>query len=318
VSPASKRPSRGAEELSQLLSPLVQLEIASIGAIESAAPREADAEYVMLLMGTKIGKQASVEQMNTLLRRVGAKETEGGGLAEPMLHLQTLALQKTSTTAMLQAMRLVEETLVARYRDTVPKLRGLERRALQQVLDRTVTHWMILIAHVAQRKDGDSSHADLLPFPLSSYFASPEDRVCMRCLFDRPGKRAALQKDNPHTYVCSACHDEVALAFPPDLQLQMPRWSAQERRDRVLHKALSRPQKLRAIHEVHRVLAGMEPMIPVPAAEKKEESRPVPLARARRASQPPADLLLSREDAAPDELAYTDQLFDFRSVRRSW
>jgi hypothetical protein len=318
VSPTSKRTTRGADALPALLSPLIQLEIASIGAIESVSPREADAEYVMLFMETKTGKQASVEQMNTLLRRARARETTGGGVVEPMVRLQTLALQKTNTTAMLQAMRLVEETLVARYREVVPKLRGLERRAMQHVLERAVSHWVILIAHVAQRKDGDSAHADLLPLPLSSYFASPEDRVCMRCMFDRPGQRGALRKEQPHTYLCSACHDEVVTNFPPDLEVQVPRWSADARRDRVLQKAFSRAEKLRAIHEVHRVMAGLEPMIPVPAADKRGESVPAPKGRGRNAPQPPADLMLVRDNATPDELAYTDQLFDFRSVRRSW
>jgi len=318
MSPAKKRASKGAEGLSKLLSPMIRLELASIGAIESATEHEEDSGYVVLMLETKTGKQASVEQMNTLLRRAGEKETESGGLAEPMLHLQTLALQKTSTTAMLQAMRLVEETLVARYRDVVPQLRGLEKRATQHVLERTVKHWMILIAHVAQRKDGDSSHAELLPLPLSSYFATPEDRVCMRCLLDRPGKQPALRKEKPHQYLCAACHDEVVINFPPDLQVQVPRWSPEDRRDRVLHKALGKPEKVRAIYEVQATMAGLKPLIPVSAKEKRMDSVPVPRGRVRQAVQPAADLILAREDATPDELAYTDQLFDFRSVRRNW
>jgi hypothetical protein len=317
VSPARRQAAHG-DVLSSLLSPLIRLELASIGAIESASSREADPEYVILFMDTKTGKQASVEQMNSLLRRASAPETESGGIAEPMIRLQTVALQKASTTAMLEAMRLVEETLVARYRDVLPQLRGLERRAMQHVLDRAVKHWVVLIAHVAQRKDGDSSHADLLPYPLSSYFASPADRVCMRCMFDRPGKRGALQKEKPHTYLCAGCHDEVIGHFPPDLQRQVPRWSSDARRDRILHKAFSRLEKLRAVHEVQAVLAGMEPKIPMPAVERIADRTPVPTGRGRQAAQAPADLLLAREGAAPDELAYTDQLFDFRSVRRSW
>lgn len=45
-----------------------------------------------LLQETKSAKQASVEQMNTLLRMAGRREIDGGGLTEPVLRLQTLAL----------------------------------------------------------------------------------------------------------------------------------------------------------------------------------------------------------------------------------
>jgi hypothetical protein len=309
-----------ADALATLLSPLIRLEIASIGAIEAAAPRETHPGYVMLFQETKTGKQANVEQMNTLLRIADRKQVEGGGLAEPFLHLQTRALQGVSATAMLQAMRLVEEMLVARYRDVVAELRGFERRALEKVHQRATKHFMILVAHVAQRKDAASAHADLLPLPLSSYFAAPtgEVRVCMRCLLDRPGERVALRKEKPHTYVCAACHDEVVADFPADLQLQMGRWSMETYRDRVMHKALGRPEKLRAIKEVHAVLAGLPPDMPRPAATRSDESPPAPKERRWGATQPPSDLVLPREGATPDELAYTDLLFDFRSVRRSW
>ena len=297
---------------------LVHLEIASIGAIESAAHHEDDPGYTILLHATKTGKQANVEQMNTLLRMTGSSEIESGGLIEPVIRLQTLALQKANTTAMLQAMSLVEESLVAQYRETVPTLRGLGRRALDYVLRRSTKQWMLLLAHIARRTDGDSRAASLLPLPLSAYFATSEDKVCMRCLVDRPGVLPPLEKEDPYTYVCAACHDEAEAHVPPDLQIQIPRWSAEARRDRTIHRALGRPEKLRAIKEVHAVLAGLEPERPKRASARREQSPPAARARRLLSEVVASDIALERKGASDDELAYTDLLFDFRSVERNW
>jgi hypothetical protein len=177
---------------------------------------------------------------------------------------------------------------------------------------------MILLAHIARRKDGDSRAASLLPHPIGAYFASDEDRVCMRCLLDRPGVLPPLEKDDPYTYVCAACHDDAVADVPPDLQVQIPRWSEEARRDRAIHRALGRPEKLRAIKEVHAVLAGLEPEIPLPASMKREESPPVDRARRLLSDLVPSDITLDRAGASDDELAYTDLLFDFRSVARNW
>jgi hypothetical protein len=125
-------------------------------------------------------------------------------------------------------------------------------------------------------------------------------------------------KHDPETYLCAACHDEVVAAFPPDLQLQVPRWDADTRRDRVLHHAFGRPQKVRAMTEVHAVLAGLEPQIPPKAATRRDQSPPADVARYVLTESAMSDLEIDRDGAAPDELAYTDLLFDFRSVRRSW
>jgi hypothetical protein len=300
------------------LQTLIRLEIASIGAIESAAHHEADPGYTILFHATKTGKQANVEQMNTLLRTADESEVESGGLIEPVIRLQTLALQKANTTAMLQAMSLVEESLVAKYRDTAPTHHWVERRALDHILRRSTKQWMILLAHIARRKPNDSRAAAVLPHPLDAYFATAEDRVCMRCLLDRPGVLPPLEKEDPYTYVCAACHDDAMADVPPDLRVQIPRWSAETRRDRIIHRALSRPEKLRAIKEVHAVLAGLEPDVPLPASAKRMESRPVDRARYLLSDMVPSDISLDRAGASEDELAYTDLLFDFRSVARSW
>ncbi len=297
---------------------LIRLEIATIGVAESVAHHEADPGYTVLFHATKTGKQANVEQMNTLLRMAGRHEIESGGLIEPVLRLQTLALQKANLTVMLQAMSLVEESLVAQYREIAPTLHLIERRALEYILRRSTKQWMILVAHIARRRDGDGRAAGLLPHPLSSYFATAEDRVCMRCLLDRPGVLPSLEKADPYTYVCAACHDEVTADVPPDLQVQVPQWSEKARRDRTIHRALGRPEKLRAIKEVHAVLAGLEPEAPLPASMKRAESPPADRTRRLLSDSASSDLALQRDGANEEELAYTDLLFDFRSVRRSW
>jgi hypothetical protein len=137
-------------------------------------------------------------------------------------------------------------------------------------------------------------------------------------MLDRPGHHGSLEKPDPYTYVCSACHDEVLEDTPPDLAPQVERWSPEARRDRTIHRALSRTEKLRAIKEVHPRLAGLANEMPAPAASRVKES-PV-LSRAQRLFSPVAasDIAVPTESAGPLEVAYTDLLFDFRSVRSSW
>lgn len=74
----------------------------------------------------------------------------------------------------------------------------------------------ILTAHIAQRKDGESSHAHELPHWLPHHFSSDKDRVCMRCLLDRPGAKRSLEKQDPYTYACAACHAETEAECPMD------------------------------------------------------------------------------------------------------
>jgi hypothetical protein len=314
---ASSGVASDAGALVETLSPLIRMEIAGIGAIGSISPREKHPAYTVLFHDARQGKQANVEQMNTLLRLIGKAEVGTGGMLEPILHLQTLILQRASFTVLLSAMRLVEETLVARYRDALPSLDGIAQKTMEHILGRAARHWVTLLAHGEQRKERDSRRSDNLPLPLSAYFATDEDRVCMRCLFDRAGEHPALEKEDPYTYLCAACHDETIREFPSDLREQMSKWSADAHRNRVLHKALGRPMKMKAIEEVQAVLAGLSPEIPASAAEKAARSLDAPTVRHRRAAQPAADLSLG-VDGTAEEQAYTDLLFDFRSVRRSW
>ena len=307
-------------ELTDLLSGLLRLEIASIGALASAAPHEHHAGYVMLFHEAKTSKQASGEQMNTVLRLAGRRPVETGGVIEPVLRLQTVALQKASTTVLLGAMRVVERTLVERYDAAIGKLTLTARAAVEVALRRARKRSMILSAHIAQRQERESQQSEL-PYPLSHYFATDEDRVCMRCLLDRPGTRPALEKQDPYTYVCGACHEEALAAFPADLQSQLPRWREQDRHDRVIHKALGRPMKLQAIKEVHTRLAGLEP-------ERSADKVPPRVTRAAAASahadrrqdetQRPSQLSIAGDGDSAEEASYTTLLFDYRSVRAHW
>jgi hypothetical protein len=205
------------------------------------------------------------------------------------------------------------------YRDAHAQLSGMARAVLERPFHRAVKRWVVLIAHVVQRREGDSSLAEKLPLPLDRYFASSEDRVCMRCLFDRPGALPALERGDPRPqqYLCAACHDEVLSRFPPDLLAQADRWPAAVREDRVIERALGRPEKLRAEREVHALLSGLPPDLPEPAAARAAES-PVAARRARHADQAPSRLDLPRDGIPEAELAYADLLFDFRSVRANW
>jgi hypothetical protein len=309
-------------ELTDKLTPLIRLEMASIGAIESATGHESHAGYVMLFQEAKTTKQASVEQMNAVLRLAGQPEVKSGGLVEPVLRLQTLGLQKANTTALLSAMRMVENLLSDRYAAASKDLAGLERQVVEDASHRARKRWMILTAHIAQRKDGESSHAAELPHPLSDYFAGDEDLVCMRCLLDRPGAKSAIEKQEPYTFICAACHADVEAEFPPDLQCLMPRWLEQDLQARVIHKALSRPMKVKVVKEVHTVLAGLPPEPPakVPMTRKGGPAAP-PASDAvsrRDDTQPASELSVPGDGASVEERSYTDLLFDYRSVRDSW
>lgn len=92
----------------------------------------------------------------------------------------------------------------------------------------------------------------------------------MRCHLDRPGAAHALQRRDPHpyTYICAACHDEVLGEFTPDLAEQMDRWPREVREAKVMQHAIGHVSKLNAIGRVLYPLAGLEPELPTPAAER--------------------------------------------------
>ena len=306
--------------LAERLDMLIGLEIAAIAAIVEATAHQDEPPYVFLYQELKTGKQANAEQMAALRRMTSEPPEIRAGALAAIATLQTALTQRISTTATLKAMRLAEEHIIAEYRAVLAALddTSAQGRGMKKVLHRALKGWHILTAHIAKRT-GDADEAERLPHPLGLYFAGPEAKACMRCRFDRPGALGPIEKADPHpyTYICAACHDEVLADFPPDLVDQAVAWPEETRRNRVVERALSRPEKLRAEKEPIALLSGLEPEIPL-RREKlvADEDEPGELA-------PPAErvlpvLGLARDEATESELAYTDLLFDFVSVRRNW
>jgi hypothetical protein len=180
-----------------------------------------------------------------------------------------------------------------------------------------MVHAHLLTAHLAKRT-GSEADARLLPDRLDAYFAGADARACMRCHLDRPGASGALERTDPHpyTYICAACHDEIAAEFPPDLQMQMDRWPREVRDARVLQHGISRVSTLNAIGRVLYPLAGLEPELPTPAAEHAVIVPPMtrtpgPAASERRGS-------LTIENPGGLEGEYVERLFSPTQIWRNW
>ena len=298
---------------------LAELEVAAVGGIDGAVARQKHPDYATLYHDAKDGHQANIGQLRTLLGMRGGKATLGsGGVLGAALRVQTELLQAVSTEATLRTLRLAEERLQDAYEallgevgDDVPA-----RRALTKGLHRVQNHWHLLTAHIA-RRSGDPDEAARLPHPLNEYFAGAEAHACLRCHLDRPGVAKVLERPDPYTYVCAACHDEVAASFPPDLREQMPRWPEAVREDRVVERALGRPSKLTARKRVIARLAGR---MPEPVREEAPPLRePLPRLGGHHALSPvPVRRDLALEDATPAERAYTELLFDPSALRAHW
>ena len=301
-----------------LLAPLLVREIAAIAAIDAAIAAERHPDYVVMYQGTKTGKQANVEQMTTLIRRRGGIPPEHGGVRKYVLKAQSaIAERLAGTTATLQAMRVVELSLLQLYTDTMEQVDGVARHALRKALGRTLVHCHLLTAHIAKRTR-TVSEAESLPQPLDRYFAGSTAKACMRCHLDRPGALAALERGDPHpySYICAACHADVRAEFPHDLASQMDQWPRRVQEARVLQHAIGRPSVLNAIHIVLYPLSGLVSETPVRAEQKAllvpaPAPPPTPAADETRA-------ILAVEPRTAGEAEYVAKLFDYRSVRASW
>jgi hypothetical protein len=303
--------------LAQQLDPLIVREVAGIAAIDTAIAHESAPDYVVMFQGAKNGKQANVEQLATLIRMEGGTPDERAAVRKIVTRTQAGLASRISTTMTLIAMRLAEIELVTLYADTVNAAEGLIRSALRKSLGRALVHTHLLTAHIAKRR-GREADARLLPAPLSEYFAGAHPRACMRCHLDRPGASGALERIDPHpyTYVCAACHDEVLAEFPPDLAVQMDRWPREVREARVLQHAIGRVSKLNAIGRVLHPLAGLEPDLPIPAAEHAVivpamSPTPGPAPDERQGS-------LSIETGGGAEAEYVERLFSASRVWTNW
>jgi hypothetical protein len=216
-----------------------------------------------------MAKQANVEQMLTLARLHGGMPDEGGGVRKTLTRMQAAVASRMSTTMAFRTMRLAEIELVTLYSAAVNRADGLVRRGVRKALGRALVHVHLLTAHLAKRT-GSRTDASLLPAPLGDYFAGDEARACMRCHLDRPGVAGALERRDPHpyTYICAACHDEVLGEFSPDLAVQIDQWPRAVREAKIIQKAFGRVSKLNAVGRALHPLAGLEPDLPTPAAER--------------------------------------------------
>lgn len=301
--------------LTERVSPFIRREIASIGALDTAIGAEKDPGYVVLFRSLKSEKQAAAEQLVALLRMGGGQRVDEavrrGQFVEAEVHaastsrgLQLEALWRTET-ALREAYGVVEAELAGEF----------EKRVVKKVSERAVKRWHVLTAHLA-RVTGDQQAIRSLPRPLEEYFATPEDRVCMRCLFDRPGTRGPLVRGDPHpeTYVCSACHGEVLDGFSPDTKPLVERCSQERRNTAVIQRALGRPEILRASETVLAVLSGLPPAEPRPSRVGFDEA---PRERQWAVEPREAAVEIPRR-ASASEQRYVDALFDFESFSRWW
>jgi hypothetical protein len=303
--------------LERQLEPLVTREISGIAAIDAAIAHESAPDYVVMFQDAKNGKQANVEQMVTLIRMLGGTPDERGGLRKTFAKTQASIAARVSTTKTLQTMRVAEIELITLYTDSIAIAEGLARRALRKALGRALVQSHLLTAHIAKRTDS-AAEAQLLPAPLDDYFAGVDPRACMRCHLDRPGKSGPLERTDPHpyTYLCAACHDEVVGEWPPDLASQADRWPQQVREAKVLQHGLGRVSRLNAMGRILHPLAGLEPELPTPAAERAviipamtPSPGPEPTERA-------GALTIVKGEGLEGE--YIDELFTASRVWRQW
>ena len=274
-------------------------------------------EAICGVPATKLGRQANVQQLATLVRMQGGAPDERGGVRKVATTMQAGLASRVSTTITLKTMRLAEIELVTLYAGAVREAEGPTRSALRTSLGRALVHAHVLTAHIASHT-GSEADARFLPAPLGEYFAGAHPRACMRCHLDRPGTAGALERTDPHpyTYVCAACHDEVLPEFPLDLAVQMDRWPREVREARVLQHAIGRVSRLNAIGRVLLPLAGLEPELPIPATERAVivpamTATPGPAPDERRGT-------LNIETGEGAEGEYVDQLFSATRVWIHW
>jgi hypothetical protein len=180
-----------------------------------------------------------------------------------------------------------------------------------------LVHTHLLTAHLAKRT-GSATEARLLWVPLDQYFAGAQPRACMRCHLDRAGTSSAVERTDPHpyTYLCAACHDEVLAEFPPDLAMQLHRWPRQAREAKVLQHGLGRVSRLNAVGRVLFPLAGLEPELPTPAAERAAiVPAMTPTPGPAPTEQPGVVTIEKREGPEGD---YIDRLFSAPLVWNHW
>jgi len=303
--------------LERQLEPLVTREMSGIAAIDAAIAHESAPDYVVMFQDAKNGKQANVEQMVTLIRMAGGTPDERGGLRKTFAKTQASIAARVSTTKTLQTMRAAEIELITLYADSVATAEGLAKRALRKALGRALVQSHLLTAHIAKRTNS-AAEAHLLPVPLGDCFAGADPRACMRCHLDRPGRSGPLERTDPHpyTYLCAACHDEVVGEWPPDLASQVDRWPQQVREAKVLQHGLGRVSRLNVMGRILLPLAGLEPELPTPAAERAVIIPAMTPSPGPEPTERGGALTIVKGEGLEGE--YIDELFSVRRVWRQW
>jgi hypothetical protein len=300
----------------QDLSGFVAREIAGISRIDTLLPHVTP-DYVAMLHDIKMAKQANVEQMATLVRMAAATPDERGGIRRMLTRAQAAVASRVSVNQSLRSMRGGEVELVSMYAESVREAQGLVKRALRKLLGRALVHAHLLAAHLA-RRTGTRADAAVLPVPLDDYFCGDEARACMRCHLDRRGSAGSLERNDPHpyTYICAACHDEVLGEFAPDLAAQIDRWPQAVREARVIQKALGHVSKLNAIGRILHPLAGLEPELPTPAADRAVIVPAMTPTPGPAPGERPGELVFETGEGLEGE--YVRTLFSPPRTRRNW
>jgi hypothetical protein len=304
------------ETLQQDLAVMIAREVSGIAGID-AAITHSRADYVVMYHAIKMAKQANVEQMATLVRMQGGSPDERGGVRRTLARMEAAMTSHASATLYLRTIRRAEIELVTLYATALGDASGLAARGLRKILGRALVHAHLLTAHLAKRT-GNNVDAAVLPMPLDDYFAGQDARACMRCHLDRRGASGALERDDPHpyTYICAACHDEVLGELSPDLAVQIDRWPRPVREAKIIQQALGHTSALNAIGRVLHPLAGLDPDLPTPAAER---ARTVPAMTPTPGPAPGersgALVVDSREGLEGD---YVTDLFSSARTWRNW
>jgi hypothetical protein len=206
----------------EALTAIIRSELAAVRTLDAAMPGERNPGYVMLMRSSKMGKQASIEQLTAMLRMAGIAQPP------PPPHIPPIRPRP-----LLRMLHATQSAIVALYEPLVGTMAGAFELGFAKCWRRARKQLAILDTH----RGGELQH------------------VCFRCLLDRPAPLPPLERSDPHpyTYVCSACHQETLGDMPPDLA---------RTEDRIIEHALGRPSILKAEESVHAKLAGLAPGLP--------------------------------------------------------
>jgi hypothetical protein len=263
-------------------------ELAMIASIDGALAKESNPELVVLLRALKEGHQEAHGQVAALARLEHRPPAKPWPLASMVMQLEGLLARSYSAKASLDALRSLEHSFEVAYTEARDDSEGKRRDVFDHLAKRSSQRVYVLTHR--------GTH------------------TCMRCLLDRPGPDERLVRERPHIYICAACHTEVRASFPPDIKAQLEAWPARVRESRIIERALGRPSKQKAKDEIHTVLAGQDRIVgPKPAgnAPRVEQRVSGPVER------PESNLVITATDAE-HESTYTEQLFDYQSMRARW